>query len=162
MVDPTAKEVNLPGGGGPGEIAGLEVRFVLPGAGALGRDRGVEFHEATHARVRYRTDKGDVDETVSVSQAVALIEQAERDGQAAAARAAQALERQQAETAALQHKLANLACPICGGRDFDEQTSREDSQWGMTTMRMRMLICRRCAFVMQFALGRSLFVPGGS
>lgn len=111
--------------------------------------------------MHYRSDQGYVDETVTVSEAVAVIEQAERDGQAAAARAAQAQQREQADMEELRHKLANLACPICGGRDFDEQTSREDSRWGMTTMRLRMLICRRCAYVMQFALGRSLFVPGG-
>jgi len=162
MVDPTSKDVRVAGGGGPGEIAELEAEFIQPGAGSFGRDKNVEFRGATHAKVRYRRDRSYLDETVTVSQAVALIEQAERDGQAAAARAHEAAQRRQDEATEVQRKLSELACPICGGRDFDEQTAREDSQWGMTTMRMRMLICRRCAFVMQFALGRSLFVPGGN
>jgi hypothetical protein len=31
---------------------------------------------------------------------------------------------------------------------------------GFTTFRMRLMICKRCGFVMQFSLGQSLFVPG--
>ena len=160
MVDPTSKDARVAGGGGPGEIAGLEVEFIQPGAGAFGRDKGVEFREATHAKVHYRRDGSYVDQTVPVTEATALIEQAERDGQASAARAAAATQQRDAAAAEVQRKLAELACPICGGRDFDAQVSREDSQWGMTTMRMRLLICRQCAYVLQFALGRSLFVPG--
>jgi len=56
--------------------------------------------------------------------------------------------------------VANLASSVCDGRSFDEQISREDSQMGITTFRMKLLVCRRCGFVMHFSLGQSLFVPG--
>ena len=56
--------------------------------------------------------------------------------------------------------MANLASSVCDGRSFDEQISREDSQMGITTFRMKLLVCRRCGFVMHFSLGQSLFVPG--
>ena len=55
----------------------------------------------------------------------------------------------------IRSKVENLSCTVCDGRDFDEQTSREDSQFGMTTFRMRLLVCKQCGFVMQFSLGRS-------
>lgn len=160
MVGPTSKRVRVPGGAGAGEISELDVEFIQPGAGALGRDKVVEFREATHAKVRYLLDRSWVHETVTASEAAALVEQAERAGQAAAARGVAAAERRQAAAAEVQRKLADLACPICGGRDFDEQQGREDSQWGMTTLRMQLLICRQCAYVLQFARGISLFVPG--
>jgi hypothetical protein len=161
MIDPKSKEVSLPGGGGAGEIGNLTVHFILPDAGAFGRDKGVEFQQATHAKVEYQRDRQFVSQTVSVTDAVALIEQAQRDQDASAARHEEARKRQADEAAETKRKLDELACPVCGGRDFDEQLGREDSQWGMTTLRMKMLICKRCSYVLQFALGRSMFVPGG-
>jgi hypothetical protein len=124
-------------------------------------DRKVASREATHARVEYESGGGREERTVTLAEAKALIEraeQAQRTVQEAAAAQAAAV---QAERDHVKQVLAGLSCQVCGGRDFDEQTAREDSQWGMTTMRLRMLICRRCGFVMQFALGTSWFVPGG-
>ena len=162
MIDPTTKELQVRGGTAPGEISALTVRFLLPDAGAFGRDKTVPMSEATAARVSYARDgQAVVDQTVMVSEAVTLVDQATRDGQAADARSAEEQQRRQAEADETRRKVANLRCTVCGGQKFDEQTSREDSQYGMTTFRMRLMICQRCGFVMQFALGRSLFVPGG-
>jgi uncharacterized protein YbaR (Trm112 family) len=160
MIDPKSKELTVRGGGGAGEIGNLTVHFILPGAGAFGRDKAVEFQQATHAKVEYQRDRQFVSQTIPVTDAAALVEQAQRDQEATAARIDEAGKRQAEEVAETRRKLDALACPVCGGRDFDEQLGREDSQWGMTTMRMRMLICKRCSYVLQFALGRSVFVPG--
>jgi hypothetical protein len=161
MIDPKSKEVSVRGGGGAGEIGNLTVHFILPDAGAFGRDKGVEFQQATHAKVEYQSERGFVSETVSVTNAVALIEQAQRDQEATAARLEEARQHDAEEAAETKRKLDELACPVCGGRNFDEELGREDSQWGMTTLRMRLLICKRCSYVLQFAIGRSMFVPGG-
>jgi uncharacterized protein len=161
MIDPKSKETSVRGGGGAGEIGNLTVHFMIPGAGSFGRDKGVEFQQATHAKVEYQGEHGFVSETVSVTDAVALVERAQRDQEATAVRLEEARKHQAEEAAETQRKLDDLACPVCGGHDFDEQLGREDSQWGMTTMRMKMLICKRCSYVLQFALGRSMFVPGG-
>ncbi len=162
MIDRTQKEFSVTGGTAPGETSNLYVRFVLVGGGAFGRDKSVSVDEATSAVVSYNRDGVAVsDATLTASAAVDLIEQAQRDTEAAAGRAAVAHQASDAAAAEVRRKLAELACQVCGGQSFDEHTSREDSQWGMTTFRMRLLICRQCGFVMQFALGRSLFVPGG-
>jgi uncharacterized protein len=161
MIDPTTKQMDVAGGTGPGEIARLSVKFVVPDAGAFGRDKTVPMSEATAAKVSYTQDGHDVvDQTLMVSEAVTLVEQAQQHAQAASARALAAQQQRQAEIDEVRTKVENLTCTVCGGRQFDQQTSREDSQFGMTTFRMRLMICRRCGFVMQFALGRSLFVPG--
>ena len=161
MIDRTQKSLWIQGGTGPGEISGIRATFLLPGAGAFGRDKNVPAQEATSAKVSYAKDGVDVtDQVVTVDEAVGLLEQATRAQAAAAARAGEAVQRQQADQDAVRQLLQNLSCTVCGGKQFDEQTSREDSQMGMTTFRMRLLICVRCGFVMQFSLGRSLFVPG--
>jgi uncharacterized protein len=161
MVDRGQKEFSVRGGDGPGEIGDLEAKFIIPGGGSFGRDKTVSVDEATAARVTYvRDGQRVVDQSLSVPEAVALVEKAVGDGQAADQRRAAAQARQQAELDEARRKVANVACTVCGYQHFDEQTSREDSQMGYTTFRMRLLICKRCGFVMQFSLGRSLFVPG--
>lgn len=161
-IDPGEKDVTVPGGTAAGEIGGLYVEFVLPGAGAFGRDKSVAFREASHAKVRYAKDGERVEgKVVLLSEAVALIDQATSDGQAAAARQSAARAAQDAEMAEVRRKVENLTCLVCGGQQFDRQTAREDSQWGATSHRMSLLICTRCSYVMQFSLGQSMFVPGG-
>jgi len=161
VVDPNQKQVVISGGSGPGEIGGLNVRFVIPDGGAFGRDKNVAMSEATAARVSYVRDGRLVEEqTVTVGEAVTLIDQASRDATAEAARGDAQRHTANSELAEARQKVADLACMVCGGREFDEQTSREDSQWGYSSFRMRLMICQRCGFVMQFSLGRSLFVPG--
>jgi len=49
------------------------------------------------------------------------------------------------------------ACPLCGGTDFDRQASRQDSTWGWTSHKMRLLICTRCRYVLHFYEGNSIF-----
>ena len=50
-----------------------------------------------------------------------------------------------------------LACPICGHTEFERQESRQDSMWGWTSHKMRLLICTRCRFVLHFYEGNSIF-----
>lgn len=161
MVDRSQKEFTVRGGHGPGEIADLDAKFLIPGGGSFGRDKTVSVDEATAAEVSYvRDGQRVVDQSLSVPEAVALVEKAVVDGQAADQRRAAAQAQQQVELDEARRKVANLACTVCGYQHFDEQTSREDSQLGFTTFRMRLMICKRCGFVMQFSLGQSLFVPG--
>lgn len=160
MIDRSKKDFFLVGGSGPGEVGNLDVEFVAEGAGAFGRDKKVSVDEATRAHVRYLKDGAQVEQTVDVATALALMEQAERDTGSSEARRKQAVDAHQAELEETRRKLANLSCFVCDGRSFDQQTSREDSQWGMSTFRMKLLVCRRCGFVMQFYLGASMFVPG--
>jgi hypothetical protein len=165
MIDRSGKEFHVDGGTGPGEIADLTATFLEPGGGAFGRDKKVSIDDAVSANVSYTKDGVRVnDQIVDVVQAVALVERAQADGDAALKRRTDALAAQRARAAAeleeARRKVANLACTVCDGRSFDEQISREDSQMGFTTFRMKLLICRRCGFVMHFSLGQSLFVPG--
>ena len=161
MIDESKEEFYLNGGRGPGEISNLAVQFILPGAGMFGRDKKVPMSEATDAVVSYVKDGNVVsDQHVTVSEARALLEQ----GMIANAHEA---ERRKAATADLdarkefiKERLRNLTCPICDGRSFDQQISREDSQMGFTTFRMQLLICRECSYVLHFAQGQSWFVPG--
>jgi len=160
MIDRTQKEFFVVGGRGRGEVNNLQADFLAEGAGAFGRDKKVPVDEATKAQVRYVKDGQQVEQTLDVAAAIALVEQAVADAAASEARRAEAVA---AETAALEEarrKVAELACTVCGCRRFEEQTSREDSQWGASTFRMKLMICTRCGFVMQFYLGASLFVPG--
>jgi hypothetical protein len=160
-IDRTQKEISVLGGTGPDEIRDLRIEFVIPDGGKFGREKHVSIDEATAAKVSYRSNGQLVqDKTMSVPDALALVDQATRDGAAEVARVTASHQQQNTRATEIQAKLANLACPVCGGRTFEEHLSREDSQWGMTTFRMRLLICRDCSHVMQFALGRSLFVPG--
>ena len=161
MIDRGRKEFTIRGGHGPGEIADLEAKFLLPGGGSFGRDKAVSVDEATAAEVSYvRDGQRVVEQSLSVPEAVALVEKAVADGAAADQRRAATQAQQQAELDEAQRKVANLACTVCGYQHFDEQTSREDSQMGFSTFRMRLMICMRCGFVMQFSLGQSLFVSG--
>ena len=50
-----------------------------------------------------------------------------------------------------------LVCPICGGTEFERQESRQDSTWGFTSHKMRLLICTRCRLVLHFYEGNSIF-----
>jgi hypothetical protein len=161
MVDPSQQEISVTGGSGPGEIRDLHVEFVIPDGGRFGRDKNVPMSEATAAKVSYAKDGRPVrDQVVTVTEAQALVTQAEADSAADIARRTVADERRQARAAEVNALLRGFSCPVCGGRSFEEHLSREDSQWGITSFRMRLLICRECAYVSQFALGRSLFVPG--
>jgi hypothetical protein len=162
VVDRTEKELNVVGGSGPGEIGNLHVEFVIPDSGAFGRDKHVSIDDATAAKVTYSQDGIPTsDKTMTVSEALALVDQARKDGAAQLDRVNAVRQQQNTRAQEVQRKLAEFSCPLCGSRSFEEHLSREDSQWGMTTFRMRLLICRECSYVSQFALGRSLFVPGG-
>ena len=90
MIDPSTKDMNVPGGRGAGEISNLRVEFVLPDAGSFGRDKKVALRDATHAHVTYLRDRIAVDEKLPVSQALALIDQAHADAAADATRTAAA------------------------------------------------------------------------
>ena len=50
-----------------------------------------------------------------------------------------------------------LRCPLCDGREFDQQQGRMDSRWGLTSHKLVLMICRRCGLVLQFSAGRGLF-----
>ncbi len=51
----------------------------------------------------------------------------------------------------------DLACLVCGGKEFERQESRQDSKWGFTSHQMTLMVCARCRFVMQFHDAHSLF-----
>jgi uncharacterized protein len=160
MIDRTQKEFFVVGGTGPGEVNNVRVEFVAEGAGAFGRDKKTSVDEANRANVSYVKDHKQVEAVLDVPAALALLAQAERDTAAAVARHQQATDTQQAELEEAKRRVANLTCLVCEGSSFETQTSREDSQWGMSSFRMKLLICRRCGYVMQFYLGASMFVPG--
>ena len=50
-----------------------------------------------------------------------------------------------------------LACPLCQGRQFEQQESRQDSRWGFTSHVMVLMICSTCHYVLHFWGGNSLF-----
>ena len=50
-----------------------------------------------------------------------------------------------------------VRCPICGGTEFDVEEGRIDSKWGFTSHVVRLLVCRRCGYVLLFYKGRSIF-----
>ena len=50
-----------------------------------------------------------------------------------------------------------LVCPLCGGRSFEQQESRQDSRWGFTSHVMLLMICSTCNHVLHFWGGNSLF-----
>jgi hypothetical protein len=160
MIDRSQHDFAVRGGRGAGEISDLTARFLIPDGGAFGRDKSVPVDEATAAKVSYVKDGQRVQAVLSVPEGVALVEQAQTDELAADGRRAELRRVQEAELEEARRKVANLACTVCGYQQFDQQTSREDSQMGFTTFRMKLLICKRCGFVMQFSLGQSLFVPG--
>jgi uncharacterized protein len=49
------------------------------------------------------------------------------------------------------------ACPLCGGRKFQQEEGRLDSKWGFTSHKVILLICQRCQFVLHFYDGHSIF-----
>jgi hypothetical protein len=160
VIDRNAKQASVAGGRGPGEISELVVEFITPGAGRFGRDKAVPLSEATSAKASYIKDGQRVtDQPITVAEAEALVAQAERDTLAATVRLQEARTREQAEREETTRKVADLTCTVCGGKQFVQHTSREESQMGFTTFKMRTMICKRCGFVMQFSLGQSFFVP---
>ena len=48
-------------------------------------------------------------------------------------------------------------CPLCGNRTFQRVEGKLDSQWGMTAHQVTLLICDRCAYVLTFYKGNSIF-----
>lgn len=48
-------------------------------------------------------------------------------------------------------------CPMCGNQTFTQERGKFDSEWGVTARRVTLLICERCAFVLSFYDGRSIF-----
>jgi uncharacterized protein len=151
------KRVEIQGGRGPGLIEWLEVKWVLPGAGSFGRDKAVPRPQATAANVSYRLDGQLHEAAVSLDKADELIRQTTAAGTAAQQTARDQAAGWEAERQRVLRLLQELSCPICQSRDFEQQLSREDSQWGFTSLRMRLLICRRCQYVLHFSRGSSVF-----
>jgi hypothetical protein len=159
VIDETKAEFYLGGGRGPGEVSNLSVKCVLPGAGMLGRDKKVS--QATEAVVSYTMDgKGVSDQRVDVRDARRLLEQAEASSIKEAERVQKAADARSARQAEIRERIKNLTCPICEGKSFSQQSSREDSQLGLTTLRMQLLVCDECSYVLHFSRGQSLYVPG--
>jgi hypothetical protein len=50
-----------------------------------------------------------------------------------------------------------LACPLCHGVDFQQETGRLDSTWGLTSHKMTLLICDSCRYVLHFYDRNSIF-----
>ena len=50
-----------------------------------------------------------------------------------------------------------LACPLCRGTEFDQEHSRQDSRWGITSHKMILMICRECRYVLHFYDRHSIF-----
>jgi hypothetical protein len=48
-------------------------------------------------------------------------------------------------------------CPLCGNTTFRREEGKFDSAWGMTAHRVHMLICERCAYVLTFYEGNTIF-----
>jgi rubrerythrin len=161
MFDRTKSEIKVTGGDGPGEISRLKVTFIIPDAGALGTDKKVTVGEASAAKVEYHRDGTKVPEQqLTTSEAVALIEQAQRDESTAqertAARAANAL----SEYAEMSAKFANLRCTVCGYGEFEDRKSYQSqngNQYGY--VKMRMLVCKRCGFTFQFTTPKVAHFP---
>ena len=59
-----------------------------------------------------------------------------------------------------QNAAPSLACPLCGGRSFQQEESRQDSRWGFSSHRMTLLVCDQCRYVLHFYDKHSMFVPG--
>jgi len=164
VLDPSLDEVEVRGGSAPGEINNLSVRFLLQGGGAFGRDKSAPSSLADSARGSWTKDGiTHDDEVLTVPDAVALVEQAMRDDEVALKResdaGAAATASADARRVEVVRRVNDLSCTVCGGREFDKQVSREDSQWGYTSFPMTLLICKECGFVLQFSQGRSWFVP---
>ncbi len=50
-----------------------------------------------------------------------------------------------------------LRCPLCGHDGFEKQRGKLDSHWGFTALKVNLMICERCGYVMQFYQGRTFF-----
>ena len=48
-------------------------------------------------------------------------------------------------------------CPLCGNETFRREEGKFDSAWGLTAHRVRMLICERCAYVLAFYEGNTIW-----
>lgn len=48
-------------------------------------------------------------------------------------------------------------CPLCGNRTFRQEKGKIDSEWGITAHRVTLLICERCAYVLVFYEGNTIF-----
>lgn len=50
-----------------------------------------------------------------------------------------------------------LTCPLCGCREFTEESGSIDSDLGLTAHRVDIRICAVCSYVMLFSKGRSFW-----
>ena len=50
-----------------------------------------------------------------------------------------------------------LTCPLCQCTEFQNEESRQESRWGMTSHRMTLRICMRCRYVLHFYDAHSIF-----
>lgn len=50
-----------------------------------------------------------------------------------------------------------LTCPLCGNQSFQQEESRQDSRWGLTSHRMTLMVCTRCRYVLHFYDRHSFF-----
>jgi hypothetical protein len=48
-------------------------------------------------------------------------------------------------------------CPLCGNNTFRQEEGKFDSAWGLTAHRVRVLICERCAYVLTFYEGNTIW-----
>ena len=48
-------------------------------------------------------------------------------------------------------------CPLCGGRDWQQEEGKLDSAWGLTAHRMILLVCVACSNVLFFYGGNTIF-----
>jgi predicted Zn-ribbon and HTH transcriptional regulator len=161
MIDRMKSEIKVTGGDGPGEIGRLKVTFIIPDGGALGTDKKVTIGEATAAKVEYRRGGVKVpEEQMTTSEAVALIEQAQRDEVAAQQRAAARAANAMSEYAELTAKFANLRCTVCGYGEFEDRKSYQSSL-GLerNDLQMRLLVCKRCGFTFQFTQPKVPYFP---
>ena len=151
------KRERVEGGRGTGVLRWVEVEWVAPGAGVFGRDKPVPRSSATAANVEW--ERGDTRARESMAPAAAAALLSEARSAAAASAAAQKAESAtlEVEKEQVRRLRENLTCPVCGGTTFTQQLSREDSQWGLTSLPMRLMICRRCEYVMHFSRGLSIF-----
>lgn len=53
--------------------------------------------------------------------------------------------------------MTTLRCPLCACEDFQQESSRQDSRWGMTSHRMTLMICLNCRYVLHFYDKHSIF-----
>lgn len=142
VINPGAREVNLRGGNGPGEIGHLRIVFIQPGSGAHGTDKEVTFSEADRARVTYVRDGYVVQTLMTPTQAQTLLHQAEHDAIAMA-------QREAGESAGPASGLP--ACLVCRGSEFTRHRAIEQTRGG-GGFQSELRVCTGCGYVMQFAI----------